>query len=215
MIRLFVVWATLLGLGAAARADVYPRFEAQEIDAHVGNVCYAVVTADVNGDRSPDVVAVTEDAVVWYENPSWTRHDILRGKTARDNVCIQPHDIDGDGRIDFALGAGWRPTDTTHAGTLQWLGRDARWPLAGPPDPLRGANPAPAALRDHAGRRHEATRRRRRSRVAGPKDPNWGTGKGVQLLVYDIPNDPTRPDWPVEVAENTSAHDPQPPARRF
>ena len=87
--------------------------------------CYAVTVADVNGDRKPDVVAVTEDAVVWYENPGWTQHDIIRKATARDNVCIQPHDIDGDGRVDFALGAGWRPPNTKDPSTLQWLGRDA------------------------------------------------------------------------------------------
>ena len=29
----------------------------------------AVTVADVNGDQKLDVVAVTEDAVVWYENP--------------------------------------------------------------------------------------------------------------------------------------------------
>ena len=35
----------------------------QEIDHHVGNVCYAVTVADVNGDGKLDVVAVTEDSV--------------------------------------------------------------------------------------------------------------------------------------------------------
>ena len=37
------------------------------------DICYAVTVADVNGDQKPDVVAVTEDAVVWYENPSWRK----------------------------------------------------------------------------------------------------------------------------------------------
>jgi hypothetical protein len=74
-------------------------------------------------------VAVSEDAVYWYENPTWTRREIIRGATERDNVCIQAHDIDGDGRVDFALGAGWRAPDTARASTLQWLGRDrsGRW----------------------------------------------------------------------------------------
>ena len=71
---------------------------------------------------------------------------MIRGATARDNVCIQPHDIDGDGRVDFALGAGWRPPDTKDPSTLQWLGRDAGGPMAGPSDPLRRADAAPAPL---------------------------------------------------------------------
>src|SRR5271157_1288702 len=111
--RVMIFLCTVI-LGAALRTDAaeFPRFETQEIDPHAGDICYAVTVADVNGDQKLDVVAVTEDAVVWYENPSWRKSDIVRKSTARDNVCIQPHDIDGDGRIDFALGAGWKHPDT-------------------------------------------------------------------------------------------------------
>ncbi len=120
----------VLLLAASARAE-FPKFEAKEIDPHAGDVVYAVAVADVDGDGKPDIVAVTEDAVLWYRNPSWEKSTILKGQTARDNVCLQPHDIDGDGRIDFALGAGWKPSDTQKASTLQWIGRDAsgRWTL--------------------------------------------------------------------------------------
>ena len=78
-------------------------------------------------------MVVTEDAVIWYENPSWRKQDIVRKATARDNVCIQPHDIDGDGRIDFALGAGWRPTDTKKPEHAPVAGPRPRGPLASPP----------------------------------------------------------------------------------
>ena len=47
----------------------FPRF-LQEIDPWAAEICYAVTVADVNGDQKPDVVAVTEDAVVWYANPT-------------------------------------------------------------------------------------------------------------------------------------------------
>lgn len=97
-----------------------PQFEAQTIDADIGKVCYAVISADVNGDRRPDIVAVSENRVQWYENPDWTKHVILEDQTERDNVCIAAHDIDGDGQVDFALGAGW-----TKIGTLQWISRGA------------------------------------------------------------------------------------------
>ena len=63
----------LFALSAPLSAAEFPAFRAQEIDPHVGNVCYAVTTADVNGDGKLDVVAVTEDAVVWFANPSWEK----------------------------------------------------------------------------------------------------------------------------------------------
>ncbi len=61
------------------------------------------------------------------------KEDDPQGVTDKDNVCIQPHDIDGDGKVDFALGAGWQPANTKSGGTLQWLRRngegngDAPW----------------------------------------------------------------------------------------
>ena len=176
-------------------------------------ICYAVTVADVNGDQKPDVVAVTEDAVVWYENPSWRKHDIIRKATARDNVCIQPHDIDGDGRVDFALGAGWRPPDTKNPSTLQWLGRDAAGPLAGPPDPLRGAHAAPAPLGRREGDGQEATGRRA---VAGPRHQGpelGGRGGGSRPRLRR-----SRETRDASLAGRSrrllAAHDPQPSAHR-
>jgi hypothetical protein len=180
----------------------FTKFQTQEIDPHAGEICYAVTVADVNGDQKPDVVAVTEDAVVWYENASWHKHDITRKATARDNVCIQAHDIDGDGRIDFALGAGWRPPDTKNPSTLQWLGRDetGKWQV----HPIQFQEPALHRLRwgDVKG-----TGKKQLVVVPlqgrGTKGPNWGEGDGVRVLVYDVPDNPGREIWPVEVAESS------------
>jgi len=44
---------TSLGLVLPAAAAEFPKFQAQEIDPHVGNVCYAVTVADVNADGKP------------------------------------------------------------------------------------------------------------------------------------------------------------------
>ena len=46
---------------------------------------------------------------------------MIEDQTKKDNVCIAPYDIDGDGQVDFALGADWRPSDTVNSGTIQWL----------------------------------------------------------------------------------------------
>lgn len=57
---------TLLALVAAfpARGAEFPQFETREIDPKVGEVCYAVTLADVDGDKKTDIVAVTENRVV-------------------------------------------------------------------------------------------------------------------------------------------------------
>lgn len=91
--------AALFSLVATALAADFPGFEAQEIDPRVGNVCCAVTIADVNGDNRPDVAALTEDAVVWFANPTREKHVILKGATERDNVCIQARDIEETARL--------------------------------------------------------------------------------------------------------------------
>ena len=167
----------------------------------------------MNGDGKPDVVAVTEDAVVWYENPTWAKHDIIRGKTERDNVCIQAHDIDGDGRIDFALGAGWHPPDTAKASTLQWLGRDPR-------GSGRSTRSGTTSRRCTASGGATCKGNGKKQLVVAPlqgrgtKGPNWGEGQGVQRAGLRRPEGPGEPSLAVGGGGAVAAHDPQPPARR-
>lgn len=193
--------AALLTLTATVQAADFPKFEAQELDPHVGNVCYAVTITDVNGDNRPDVVALTEDAVVWFANPTWEKHVVLKGATERDNVCIQARDIDGDGKIDFALGAAWQPSNTKGGGTLQWVGRDGegRWqvhPISSEPTLHRmrwgdvlGTGSPQLVVAPLQGR--------------GTRGPNWGEGQGVRVLVFSVPDQPATTPWPVEVADDT------------
>jgi hypothetical protein len=191
----------VLAFGLSARAADFPSFQAQEIDPHVGNVCYALTTADVNGDGKLDIVAVTENAVVWFANPKWEKQTIIKDATALDNVCVQAHDIDGDGRVDFSLGAGWKPSDTNGGGTVQWLKRngDSSWqvvPIAAEPTVHRmrwgrvlGDGKTQLVVAPLQGR--------------GTKGPNWGEGQGVRVMVFSIPAEPVNQRWPMEVADDS------------
>jgi hypothetical protein len=190
----------LLACVGMAEAGDAVRWEMQELDTHAGEVVYAVTVADVDGNGKPDVVALTEKQVLVYENhgDGWRKVVILDGQTERDNVCIQAEDIDRDGRVDFALGAGWRPTDTQSGGTLQWIGRDAA-----------GAWKVHAITEEptlHRIRWGDVLGTGRSQLVATPlhgrgtRGPNWHEGAGARVLVLSVPGDPAGRAWPVEVA---------------
>jgi hypothetical protein len=180
-----LILALVLAAASACRAD-FPRFAAREIDPHVGEVCcYAVTAADVDGDKKTDIVAVTESRVVWYHNPDWKLRVIIDNQTERDNVCIAPFDIDGDGYVDFALGSGW--LNNRNLGTLYWLSRgkslDDRWTV-------------------HAIGRESWTHRIRWGDILGTGKSqlvisplNKTTGSGVRLLAFEIPANPKSDPW--------------------
>src|SRR5205807_7083560 len=126
--KLLLLAALLAALVPAPAADLpgtpaLPKFRMQEIAADL-KVGYAVLLVDIDGDGKKDIVVVDTQRVVWYQNPTWKmRHITKEGQTAPDNVCIDAYDIDGDGQLDLALGADWKPFNTKTGGTLQWLKR--------------------------------------------------------------------------------------------
>ncbi|HYT91241.1 MAG TPA: VCBS repeat-containing protein, partial [Gemmataceae bacterium] len=174
----------------------------QEIDTSL-KVGYAVLLVDINGDGKKDIVVADTTRVVWYENPTWKRRVIIQGGTVADNVCIDAFDIDGDGKVDLALGAGWKGLNSKAEGTLQWLKRgktlDEPWTV-------------------HAIATEPSIHRIRFADIDGSGKPalisvpllgkgssaknNWMDGSPVQITAYRIPKDPVRDRWVPEVLDN-------------
>lgn len=171
-----------VSLWTPAIAAEFPTFRRQVIDSEIGKVCYAVSTTDVNGDGKLDVVAVSENRIQWYENPAWQKHVILEDQTERDNVCLAAHDIDGDGQIDFAVGAGW-----TKIGTLQWISRQAD------PKVLWKVNFIGQELSTHRMSFADVLGKGKPQLVVSPL--NRSVAEGARLLAFEIPKNPVTDRW--------------------
>jgi hypothetical protein len=121
---------------------VEPKFRHQEIDDKVG-VGYGLQLADMNGDKKIDIILCDKDKVVWYENPTWIKHQISGKLTPRDHVCIAARDLDGDGKAEIAVGAQWNIRETTNektSGSIFYLNptanREGNWkPIRLPHEP--------------------------------------------------------------------------------
>ena len=172
-------------------------FRAQEIAQDFG-VGYAVAYGDVNGDSQTDILAINATDLVWFKAPTWQKETILgAGATTADNVTLAPHDIDGDGRLDIALGAGWTRQNT---GTLQWVRQNA--PGATPAWEVHQISAEPTL---HRIRWADVDGDRKPELIVAPlhgkgaKGPDWD-GPSARLLVFKPPANPRTDQWPMEVA---------------
>ncbi len=188
--------ALVLVFAALAGAATF-NFRPEEISNQL-TVGYAVRLVDMNEDGKPDIVVVDTERVVWFQNPDWQMHTLIQDQTKPHNVCLAPYDIDGDGKIDFALGADWRPFDTRSGGTIQWIGRGKsaaeKWdvhPIGTEPTihrmqwaDLDGDGRAELIVVPLMGR--------------DTTQPNFSE-KPLRILAYKIPADPVAGPWEPEV----------------
>ena len=156
---------------------------------------YATRILDMNDDGKPDILVVDTERVIWFENPSWQLHTIIEHAHEADNVSIAPADIDGDGQLDFALAADWRPGDTRTSGSLQWIrrGTSPDDPWTRPPDRHRADDPSHSLCR--FGRRRP--RRADRRAAVRPRHQRTATlpRRRCASSPIKIPADPVTGPW--------------------
>ena len=169
-----------------------PFFEHQVIDDEV-SIGYGIAIGDVDGDGKPDILLADKNQFVWYRNGDWKKFVMIENLTEYDNVCIAARDIDGDGKVEVAVGAQWNPgetSDTAKSGSVHYLIR--------PDDPTERWT----AVKLH----HEPTVHRMRWAKAAEgkyhlivlplhgQGNKGGEGKGVKVIAYEMPEDPTQ-EW--------------------
>ncbi len=156
------------------------KFRHEVIDANPPGAQHDVtLITDVNGNGRNDIIIggkVGDPHIFWYENPSWTRHDMIWGTDLEAGGVVL--DVNGDGRPDVVIGQ-------------QGRGKELYW-FENPEDSTRPWI------------KHVITNRfeRYHDQTAGDID---GDGKPEILIssqnvgviaYYDIPEEPTVSPWP-------------------
>jgi len=101
--RFLIIQVVTLSLLAAADSGPSPiEFRTHVIESKMPGG-YAVIVTDVNKDGKPDIIGMTQRVteLAWYENPTWTRHVMIKDMKAMVNLAAQ--DIDGDGIPEVAI----------------------------------------------------------------------------------------------------------------
>ena len=183
MLTIILILNFLLHFGQTAQ----PPFKAQTIDSTIA-IGYGIALGDVDGDGKPDILLADKKQFVWYRNGDWKKFVMIENLTEHDNVCIAARDIDGDGKVEVAVGAQWNPSETANAeqsGSVHYLIR--------PVDPT--------GLWKAVELHHEPTVHRMKWLKAADgkfylivvplhgRGNVSGEGAGAKVIAYEFPND--------------------------
>jgi hypothetical protein len=197
MARLVYLLVVLIVVSNITNAQ---NFKTQVIDDKV-SIGYGLAIGDVDGDKKPDILLADKKQFVWYRNGDWKRFVMVENLTESDNVCIAARDIDGDGKVEVAVGAQWNPSetsDTLKSGSVHYLIR--------PKDPTQVWTP----VKLH----HEpAIHRMRWVKASGNRyhlvvlplhgrGNKGGEGKGVKVIAYEMPKD-LKAKWKLSVIDES------------
>jgi len=134
---------------------------------------------DLTGNGRPDVIIgskVGDINLMWYENPTWERHDMAAAPDLEAGGVV--FDVNGDGRPDIIAGQ-------------QWGGHELYW-FACPPNPRQPW--AKHIIEDRFEKYHDQAV----ADIDGDGQPEIIalSQRSHVLVYYDIPPDPRVSPWP-------------------
>ncbi len=194
-----MIFPSILYLAIAFQSNSQPTFEEQILDAEVA-IGYGVAVGDVDGDGKDDILLADKNEFVWYRNGDWKKFVLADNLTQSDNVCIAARDMDGDGKVEIAVGAQWNPgetSDTEKSGAVFYLIR--------PEDPSQQWT----SKQLH----HEPTTHRMRWAKIGNtsqlivvplhgRGNANGEGEGVKVMAYELPENHSD-EWKTKVIDES------------